>query len=228
MSDAVTDTFTDADGTTIDAHIGEIGAVWSVNTHYGPGAADEFKIRSNSLSRAVFPDSDCTGEALIYPSGTLPGGTTDFIIEFEVVWDIDADGSYIAITEASLDSNGGGRPWPLALSNTSYWDAAHGIYYEMGAGGLGVGYNYATFTPVVGQTYLVQLVITGSTAVALKIDGVTVASWTRTAIPVEPFGINMYDNSGTGEMRIPSYRVYPVGGPGAFWTDNVLTTEDDA
>lgn len=212
MTDAVTDTFTDADDTVVSTgHAGEVGATWAINTSYGPGTADEFLIRSNSLARSIYPQPDSTGEALIYPSGTLPGGTTDFMIEFSVVWDAQGDGSFLDILEDAA-TPGGGKAVIVELSYASWGigSAPNGIYYQTGfVGGLHVGYDFATFTPSVGHTYLVQIEIHG-TAASLTIDGVVMATWTRAAPPVEAFGIDMYDSSGVGEMRVLDYRVYPA------------------
>ena len=74
----VHDTFTGSGN--VDAHTGEVGAIWTLNPSFGPGTSGELILSGGFLRRPTFgaDPSNSTGEALAYVSGTVSG---EFYIE---------------------------------------------------------------------------------------------------------------------------------------------------
>jgi len=211
MSDAVYDTFTAANGTLLVAHVGETGATWTVDNVFGAAVPGAFVIHTNMLRRPTFAEDPASdgGEALVRPSGLLPG-SSHFTIECGVIFDVVGFGyGFVAFYEQAINP---GNPYLLAqvsYNNSNYLNAT-------GAGSF-------SFTPVAAHEYIVLLDVNGTT-LTLSIDGVVKGTGTRTTMPAEPFGIDLGDGSSYGQTHLTYFRITPVT-PSAFWQDFTQSQE---
>lgn len=224
MADVVNDTFTDSDGTQlVSSHTGETGATWTMNLAFGVGNNGALVIHSNAIRRPTFAENPAAdgSECLAYPSGLLPGGTNHFIVEFGVVFDDDSNSAYVQIFEKS---DGGSYATLAQIANAGYGGPGAQIFIADGVG----GYTNAGFSPTIGYEYPVKLEFNGTSA-TFYLDSVSVATITRSSgVPIEPFGVDIYDSTSIGNCHVTYMRVYAAGPPDPFWTKYVLTTEATA
>jgi len=215
----VYDSFTGANNTQLVAHTGEVGATWAIPVSSGDGP-ETIILTNNAMARPAWPAAGNSGEAMAYPSGRLPTGTTQFTIEFGCRFMLAAGGSgYIDVIEHANDPSNVDTVFGIAFG---FFGVGHEF---MLIGQPGYVDNSTGFTAVDGQEYIVRLVINGG-HIDAYLDGVLKVSCTRPLI-TEPFGLDINDNGGLNCPQVTYLKIYTLGvaTPSIFWTDFVETTE---
>jgi hypothetical protein len=205
---AVFDSFTGSDGTAVLSapHTGEVGATWTRVAGVGADSDGEFVIHSNAIRRPTFAEDSSSdgGEAMMYAGGALPGGTTAYTIEFGFTFDeatASGGGQYIALYE-NCDTS------PAFICQV-------GInVLSVASGNIGLSHDGSTtassgaFTD--NHEYLATLAVSGTSLTLTVSDGASVVattSWTRGAMPVGKFGVDMYDSLSVAAATMTYFKV---------------------
>lgn len=159
MATFVNDTFTDASGTLLEAHTGEVGATWLKNTSF---AAGSLAISSANRCR----DNTASAGASVYTaSGTPPGA------DYSVFGDI---ACVSLVGEAGVfgrsSTTGTAWYWARYMAATTQWELLVDL--------TSLGTFPQTLTP--GTTSALELRMAG-TAIGLYVDGVLRVSATNSA-----------------------------------------------
>jgi len=164
----VRDSFTDTDGTLLDAHTGESGATWT--RHSSSGAGKDYEITDANRIR---PDN-AAGEAIYYSSG-LPASAE---------YDVSADVVFLGSVSSGYAVGVHGRQQPVE-------DSHYRLYVNEGSGGqwlfskrvagatTALGSFQQSFSP--STTYRATLVLRDAAKVCL-VNGVPRISSTDNAI----------------------------------------------
>lgn len=216
----VLDTFTDADDTDPEDHVGETGATWT-RPDFGQGidSGRTFGIFDNALRRLRFDEPAGAGadggESLIYPSGRV-GAAEHYAIEF----------GFTAATEFPDDDSG----WITVYQNgtdPSNADVLLFVGYRLGAPNFNLLFANAVGTPgtdvsfdsedlrasvELGPEYIVRLEVNGFDTKlyfdSRVLDGDPIATPTligigkNTVALREPFGFDLVDPQGEGVISM--------------------------
>ncbi len=178
MSAFLVDTFTDTPGTALEAHVGEVGATWAINTAVNPSASalisDANRVRSNAAGAA--------GNQF-YASGTP--SSADYYVEAPIfVFSLPGSGFAGITGRASTTTS----DCYFAIYNlgTSAWE----LWWGAGGSAGTVGSFSQALT--LGQEYVLRLDMVGTT-IRVLIDGVQRISVTDTHVTAaDKAGIIVY------------------------------------
>jgi len=206
------DSFTGADGTSVlgAPHIGEVGATWTRVAGFGADSNGEFVIHSNAIRRPTFAEDAASdgGEALMYASGALPGGTTAFTMEFGFTFDESAaggTGQFIALYEKCDTAGGAGSSYicQVGINVLSVASGRVGLSHDGGTTASSVAFTN-------NHAYVARLTVNGTALTLDVLDGGSViakTSWTRGTMPLGKFGIDMFDSASVAAATVTYFKV---------------------
>jgi hypothetical protein len=182
------DTFTDADGTLLQNHTGEIGASW---TKY-PGYANDAVITSNRLRGNGAADSE-----FYYASGLPPAADYDVEVTFKVVTLLAGDSpTFMARADTGVAPGNDTYYYVQYQHDTGNWvlgKAVAGTFSELGT----FSQSYSA-----GDAPVAQLELRGST-LRLFLDGTLRISASDAALGAPGrVGVSLYNSDGTAGYHI--------------------------
>lgn len=202
MADYVYDTFTDADGTLLQSHTGEVAATWG---RLFVAWAQQAEIQSNKLQQEIGTPEDDGWVYRCAQAATALGSLTDYDIEIVTTFNEVVNANFIALFQNAA-----------AEGDIMGTDLVAAIY-----GGVDIP------TANVPFTCLIQ--IRGAN-VSVYVDSTLTQSYTLAGPPDKDFGI--YVDLSPGDtldaIVIDSFRIGDPAGPPPppnWWADKVGTSE---
>ena len=177
----VDDTFTDADGTLIASHIGEVGATWTREYTFSDV---NWEVQGNALQEADYNGS--SSDHYIHPSGIPP--QMDYYVEAELVMAGVTNNVEFALLARGYTVPDDGFGSSVEDGIEAYMLLGASSYSDLSGRWSGGGGSVSTALSVADGSHIARLEVVGTTA-TLFYDGAQVNTQTVTGITgVTPAG----------------------------------------